>query len=106
VFSRSLSLFSSVRCSHSALLAEEIGAQALLTDVNGVYQDWGTSKQSLLKRMTPADLRKQEFASGSMGPKVEAAAVFADSGGQLAGIGRLEEARAILEGKAGTLVTP
>ena len=75
----------------SALLASEIDARALLmlTDVDGVYQDWGTSKQSLLKRMTPADIRKQEFASGSMGPKVEAAAPFVDSGGQLAGIGKL-----------------
>ncbi len=90
----------------SALLADEIGAQALLmlTDVDGVYLDWGTSKQSLLKRMTPADIRKREFASGSMGPKVEAAATFVDGGGQLAGIGRLEDARAILEGRAGTLV--
>ncbi|MFZ5673208.1 MAG: carbamate kinase [Pseudomonadota bacterium] len=90
----------------SALLADEIGAQALLmlTDVDGVYLDWGTSKQSLLKRMTPADIRKQEFASGSMGPKVEAAAAFVDGGGQLAGIGRLEDALAILEGRAGTLV--
>jgi len=90
----------------SALLAGEIGAQALLmlTDVDGVYLDWGSSKQSLLKRMTPADIRKQEFASGSMGPKVEAAATFVDGGGQLAGIGRLEDALAILEGRAGTLV--
>jgi carbamate kinase len=91
----------------SALLASEIGAQTLLmlTDVDGVYQDWGTSKQTLITRAAPADLRKQEFASGSMGPKVEAAAAFVDSGGQLAGIGKLEDARAILEGKAGTLVS-
>lgn len=91
----------------SALLAEEIGAQALLmlTDVDGVYQDWGTSKQALITRAAPADLRKQEFASGSMGPKVEAAAAFVDGGGKLAGIGRLQDAVAILNGTAGTLVT-
>ena len=77
----------------------------MLTDVDGVYQDWGTSKQTLINRAAPADLRKQEFASGSMGPKVEAATAFVDSGGQLAGIGKLEDARAILEGRAGTLVT-
>ena len=91
----------------SALLASEIGAQALLmlTDVDGVYQDWGTSKQTLITRAASADLRKQEFASGSMGPKVEAAAAFVDGGGNLAGIGRLEDAAAILKGNAGTLVT-
>lgn len=81
-------------------------ALLMLTDVDGFYLDWGTSKQSLLKRMTPTDICKLEFASGSMGLKVEAAAVFADNGGQLADIGRLEDACAILEGKAGTLVTP
>jgi carbamate kinase len=91
----------------SALLAKEIGAQALLmlTDVDGVYQDWGTSKQSLIARAAPAEILKQEFASGSMGPKVEAAAGFVDGGGNLAGIGRLEDAAAILKGNAGTLVT-
>jgi carbamate kinase len=91
----------------SALLAAEIGAQALLmlTDVDGVYLGWETSAQTLINRATPAEIRKHEFVSGSMGPKVEAAAAFVDGGGQLAGIGRLEDARAILEGKAGTLVS-
>lgn len=56
--------------------------------------------------MTPTDICKLEFASGSMGLNVEAAAVFADNGGQLTDIGRLEDACTILEGKAGTLVTP
>lgn len=90
----------------SALLAEEIGAEALLmlTDVDGVYRDWGTSRQKLIGRASPAELGKQEFASGSMGPKVEAAAAFINGGGKLAGIGRLEDALAILEGKAGTSV--
>jgi carbamate kinase len=39
-----------------------------------------------------------------MGPKVEAACRFAETPGRIAGIGRLEDARAILEGKAGTIV--
>jgi carbamate kinase len=82
-----------------------LSALLMLTDVDGVYLDWGTSKQSLLKRMTPADTRKQEFASRLMGPKVKAAAVFAGSGGQLAGISRLQDARAILEAKAGTIAS-
>jgi carbamate kinase len=41
----------------------------------------------------------------STASKAEAAAAFVDSGGQLAGIGKREDARAILEGKAGTLVS-
>jgi carbamate kinase len=91
----------------SALLAEEIGAQALLmlTDVDGVYLDWGTNRQALINRTTPAEVRKQEFASGSMGPKIEAATAFVDGGGKLAGIGRLQDAVAILNGTAGTGVT-
>ena len=91
----------------SALLAKEIGAQALLmlTDVDGVYQDWGMPSQSRIPKAAPAMLRGEKFASGSMGPKVEAAANFVEGGGQLAGIGRLADALAILEGRAGTLVT-
>ena len=77
----------------------------MLTYIDGVYLDWGTNKQTLITRTTPADIRKQQFAPGSMGPKVEAAAAFVDCGGQMAGIGRLEDARAILEGRTGTLVT-
>ena len=41
------------------------------------------------------------FAAGSMGPKVEAACAFASIAGRIAGIGRLEDARAILEGRKG-----
>ena len=91
----------------SALLASQIKAQALLllTDVDGVYKDWGTPEQALVKQMTPPDIAGYELPAGSMGPKVEAAAAFVSGGGQLAAIGRLEDALAILQGKAGTHVT-
>jgi len=39
-----------------------------------------------------------------MGPNVEAACQFAETSERTAGIGRLEDARAILEGNAGTLI--
>jgi carbamate kinase len=39
-----------------------------------------------------------------MAPKVEAACRFVESGGELAGIGRLEDAAEILAGRCGTLV--
>ena len=42
--------------------------------------------------------------AGSMGPKLLAACEFAETGG-LSGIGRLQDAVAILEGSAGTRVS-
>ncbi len=91
----------------SALLAEEIGADALLllTDVEAVYRNWGTADQAAISRATPAELAELDFAGGSMGPKVAAACGFADRTGGLAGIGRLDDALAILEGKAGTTIS-
>ena len=42
---------------------------------------------------------------GSIAPKVAAACDFVRSGGKLAGIGRLQDAVAILNGTAGAFVT-
>lgn len=92
---------------HAAgLLAREVEAEAflMLTDVDAVYLDWGASAQRPLHRATPDELAAMHFPAGSMGPKVEAARSFAALPGRLAGIGRLEEARAILEGRSGTRV--
>ena len=46
------------------------------------------------------------IASGSMGPKVEAACRFVEVTGDLAAIGSLNDAVAVLAGKAGTVITP
>lgn len=88
------------------LLAQGIGADALLmlTDVDAVYLDWGTPDQRAVRRASPEILDQKQFASGSMGPKVEAACAFVRATGGIAGIGALDQARAILEGEAGTLV--
>jgi carbamate kinase len=90
----------------SALLARLLDADALLllTDVDGVYQDWGKPGQILLKEMTPAGIAGFALPAGSMGPKVEAAAAFAVGGKQFAAIGMLEDALAIIGGLAGTRV--
>ncbi|MFN0194752.1 MAG: carbamate kinase [Aestuariivirga sp.] len=90
----------------SGLLARETGARALLllTDVDGVYLDWGTAQQRRLASATPGELSPHIFASGSMGPKAAAAIEFASAGGVIAGIGRLEDALAILDQRAGTVV--
>ena len=90
----------------SALLAQMLAADALLmlTDVEGVFRDFGTPEQTLIKSITPLGLDAMDFEAGSMGPKVASAVAFIRSGGKLAGIGRLADARAIIEGRAGTLV--
>ena len=91
----------------SALLARELGADALLllTDVDGVYRDFGTDRQTRLDTLSAGEARALDLPAGSMGPKMEAAADFAAFGG-LGGIGRLDQATDILEGRAGTRVMP
>jgi len=90
----------------ACLLAKELGADAflMLTDVDAVYEGWGTADKRPIGKATPTELNSDVFAAGSMRPKVEAACDFANAGG-ISGIGRLEDARGILEGRQGTLVT-
>ncbi|MGJ8606039.1 MAG: carbamate kinase [Marivita sp.] len=87
----------------SALLAKDLGADALLllTDVDAVYRDFGTKDQARIASLTPDEALALDLPAGSMGPKMVAAAGFAASGG-VAGIGRLDQATDILEGRAGT----
>ena len=59
-----------------------------------------------ITQSTPTALRKRSFARGTMGPKVEAACRFVEATGGKAAIGRLEDAAALLDGTAGTQVTP
>ena len=90
----------------SALLARQLGADhlMLLTDVDGVYLNWGTPAARLIRRAGIGALNAGDFAPGSMGPKVEAAAGFTAETGRPASIGRLEDAALILAGRAGTRV--
>jgi carbamate kinase len=90
------------------VLAESLDADALviLTDVTNVFRDFGAATQEAIGCTTPSALRSIVFPAGSMGPKVEAACRFVEMTGCLAGIGRLEDAAAILAGTAGTVVTP
>lgn len=90
----------------AALLAQELGADALLmlTDVAAVMRDWGTPSEAAIRTTTPDALDNMTFAAGSMAPKIAAASTFVRAGGALAGIGTLADARAILEGRAGTLI--
>lgn len=92
----------------AALLARRLGAGALLmlTDVSGVLAGWGTPDEHPIRSATPDEMREHDFAAGSMGPKVEAACTFVEETGGWAAIGALEDAEAILEGRAGTRIHP
>lgn len=90
----------------SALLAGQLGADALLllTDVDAVYRDFGTDQSTPLSELIVGEARALDMPAGSMGPKLQAACDFAEAGG-ISGIGRLQDALAILEGSAGTRVS-
>ncbi|HEX8099687.1 MAG TPA: carbamate kinase [Actinomycetota bacterium] len=94
----------------ACILAKDVEADALLilTDVDGVYEAFGTPEQELLSKLTPDEARRRleagEFQAGSMLPKVEAALQFVEGGGKRAVITSLERAAAGLSGIAGTQV--
>lgn len=90
----------------SALLATELGADALLllTDVDAVQAGWGSPNSRPVGLTTVEELRAMDLPAGSMGPKVEAICRFADSGGSVAAIGSLAEASRVLAGQAGTSI--
>lgn len=89
-----------------ALLARSLDADVLimLTDVDAVVDGWGTPEARRLRRVHPDALDPAAFASGSMGPKVEAASTFARETGHPAVIGSLVRADALVTGQAGTTI--
>lgn len=96
----------------AAILGRDIGAEVLviLTDVDRVYLDYGTPSQRGLERLTVAEadalLAGSELGTGSMAPKVEAAADFVRRGGKRAIIARLDQGREAVAGRAGTAIVP
>jgi len=90
-----------------ALLAKSLQAEVylMLTDVPAVLDRWGELDARPIRRASPETLERFSFAEGSMGPKVRAACEFARETGGLGGIGALEDAEAIAEGRAGTLTS-
>lgn len=91
----------------SAKLAEDLDADLLIiaTDVDGVYEGWGTTGQRRIASASPGELEQMGFAAGSMGPKVMAASGFAQRTGNRAMIGSLDDIADLVEGTAGTSVT-
>lgn len=94
----------------SALLATEIGADLIViaTDVDGVLADFNTSNQRLIQRMNVDEainfLRSNKDSKGSMGPKVEAALQFIQSGGNRAVITSINAICESIKGTAGTQI--
>jgi len=94
----------------SALLATEIGADLLViaTDVDGVLADFNTPDEYLISQMSvnwaEDFLSSNKSGKGSMGPKVEAALKFVQSGGKRAVITSIETICDSVQGKAGTQI--
>ncbi|HEX6359267.1 carbamate kinase [Actinophytocola sp.] len=91
----------------AALLAIELGADRLmvLTDVDAVKQDFGTSQERSLSTVDVEELLAMDFPAGSMAPKVEACLRFVTATGRAAAIGALRDAPAVLAGARGTTIT-
>jgi len=94
----------------SSVLAVALGAKRLVivTDVEAVSRGWGTSAQEELRELDvrAAEALLPELATGSMGPKVEAALAFARTTGQIALITSAASLAEALAGRAGTRITP
>jgi carbamate kinase len=94
----------------SAILASQLDAEVLmiLTNVDAVFDRWGTPEAKPIRRMT-VEQAEQMIAAGSldaggMKPKIEAAAGFVRRGGARAIIARLSEGPAALRGETGTTI--
>ena len=95
----------------ASLLARGLGLKrfAILTDVDGVYLNWNSREQERMKRLTVAEagrlLLEGQFPPGDMGPKIEAAVEFIESGGREVVVTKPELLLEALKGEAGTVIT-
>lgn len=93
-------------------IGHHVGADllALITNVDNVMLDYGTSNERPIETITPADARKHlddgQFAAGSMGPKIEAAIDFLERGGTRAIITSSSRLTSAIDGRVGTQIAP
>ncbi|HQN31200.1 MAG TPA: carbamate kinase, partial [Methanothrix soehngenii] len=82
----------------------------ILTDVPHVSTGFATESERRIERMNASVARRLlaegEFPPGSMGPKVEAAAIFAEATGRSALITNVEQLESALKDEAGTWIDP
>jgi carbamate kinase len=94
----------------AAVLARAVHADVLViaTDVEAAVVGYGTPEARPLGRVRLAELERYaadgQFASGSMGPKVDAAMRFVRGGGRRAVITALDRIAQALDGTVGTVV--
>ena len=95
----------------TAALANAIQAETFidLTQTDSVYINYGKQNQKPLNRPALSEVKKYltrgEFPPGSMGPKIEAAIEFLETGGKEVIITTPELVEAAMKGKAGTRIT-
>jgi carbamate kinase len=94
----------------SGLLARDIEADILImaTDAPAVFVGFGTENARAIELASPDALLpeyQQEFAEGSMLPKVIAACDFVRATGRVAAIGALADIEGMLAGTSGTRVS-
>jgi carbamate kinase len=96
----------------SGLLARQLGANVLIfsTSVDKVALNFNTPQQVDLGKITVADcqryLEEGHFAPGSMGPKIEAAIEFLESGGERVIVTQPHHLEQALYGIFGTHIVP
>lgn len=96
----------------AAVLGRDINADVLViaTDVEHAILDFGTPRARPIGLVDVDQMRRHaaegHFASGSMGPKVEAACRFVEAGGRCAVITAVDDIAAAVAGRAGTVVVP
>ncbi|MBA2463813.1 MAG: carbamate kinase [Nocardioidaceae bacterium] len=96
----------------AALLARTVAADVLVvaTDVPAAVLHYGTPQAEPVGRVTVGEMRALavdgHFASGSMGPKVDAVCRFVEQGGRYAVITNLDHIVDGVAGEAGTVVVP
>jgi carbamate kinase len=94
----------------AALLARSVEADVLViaTDVDNAIVGYGTPEARPIHAVTLEEMRgiagEGHFASGSMGPKVEAAMRFVEAGGRRAVITALEHIEKAITGNYGTVI--
>ena len=90
----------------SELLAREIDADlfVMATDVDAVYEGWGTADQRRLSEVTVAELRAHSFAGRVDGPEGRSGGPVRRGDRQAGRHRALEDIEAIVGGTAGTNV--
>ncbi|SUT85672.1 carbamate kinase [Actinobacillus ureae] len=93
----------------TAVISQKLDADLFIiaTDVKAACVNFNKPDQLQIAKANPVELEKlaDEFAPGSMGPKVKAVINFVEATGKDAVIGSLSDIEEIVKGNAGTRVT-